>query len=177
MQDVGEQHNIEGFVFEREVDAIELLNRDVGLWSNKDVHAGDRSLRALLADQAIDQAVATSDIEHGQSVGKHGGEFRRQHLRSTREHQLIVEQPYCAHVRSPIRSDGATEKVTDELRSPSLTRVARLIWITLTASACQQRAAMEHSPEDIVRRSGHYERHNVFGTPNRTLAHITDRTR
>ncbi|MGD0446434.1 MAG: DPP IV N-terminal domain-containing protein, partial [Edaphobacter sp.] len=31
MQDVGEQHNIERFVFEREVDAVELLNRDVGV--------------------------------------------------------------------------------------------------------------------------------------------------
>jgi len=42
MQDIGEQHNIERFVFEREVDAVELLNRDMGVWSNKDVHAGDR---------------------------------------------------------------------------------------------------------------------------------------
>ena len=73
MQHIDEHHDIEGFVFEREVYSIKIRYENMRVRPGGDVDVGQRHVRELLLDERVDHAVTVADNQDGPGIARQDG--------------------------------------------------------------------------------------------------------
>ncbi len=90
VQHVGKHHGVECVIGKRQMRSIEWNDLDMRLLTHQNVDARYRGIRAMLQDQAVDQAVSASHVQDRMALRQKIRKMRRQDPHSTRVNDASV---------------------------------------------------------------------------------------
>jgi hypothetical protein len=99
VEDIHQHHGVECAVFIRDVEAVELLDRNQRAWSHQHIDAPNVHIGPSLHDGVGDRAIAGTDIQHGRALGQDLGQMVREHANPSARPVPLVEALEDAHVR------------------------------------------------------------------------------